>query len=41
MDKRVEMAKNETITRGADFNTFDAFRIFDIDNLGMVTPLDV
>jgi hypothetical protein len=34
------MAKNEAVTK-SDFNTFDAFRIFDIDNLGTVTALDM
>ena len=38
--QQVEMAKNEAVTK-ADFNTFDAFRIFDIDNLGTVTALDM
>ena len=40
LDKSVEMAKNETVTR-PDFNTHDAFRIFDIDNIGSVTALDI
>lgn len=34
------MAKQQAVTR-SDFNTFDAFRIFDIDNLGQITPLDL
>ncbi len=38
--QQVEMAKNEAVTK-SDFNTFDAFRIFDIDNLGTVTALDM
>jgi len=40
LNQQVEMAKNEAVTK-ADFNTFDAFRIFDIDNLGTVTALDM
>ena len=40
LDKNVEIAKNETVTR-PDFNTHDAFRILDIDNIGSVTALDV
>ena len=40
LDKNVEIAKNETCTR-PDFNTHDAFRIFDIDNLGSITALDL
>ena len=40
LDRHVEMAKNETVTR-PDFNTHDAFRILDIDNIGSVTALDV
>ena len=39
-DKNLEMSKNETVMQ-ADFNTYDAFRIFDIDNLGTITPLDL
>ena len=40
LDKNVEIAKNETCTR-PDFNTHDAFRIFDVDNIGTVTALDI
>lgn len=40
LDKNIEMSKNETVAR-ADFNTYDAFRMFDIDNLGTITPLDM
>ena len=40
LDKNIEVSKNETVSR-ADFNTNDAFRIFDIDNLGTITPLDL
>ena len=40
LDKNVEMAKNETVSCH-DFNTYDAFRIFDIDNLGTITALDL
>ena len=40
LDKRVELAKNDAVTR-PDFNTYDAFRIFDIDNRGTVSRLDM
>jgi Ca2+-binding EF-hand superfamily protein len=40
LDQHVESAKNETVTR-PDFNTFDAYRIFDIDNIGTITALDM
>ena len=40
LDKNIELTKNETVAR-ADFNTYDAFRIFDIDNLGTISPLDM
>ena len=40
LDKNVEMAKNATVTR-PDFNTHDAWRIFDIDNIGSITALDL
>lgn len=40
LDKSVEMTKNDTVSR-PDFNTYDAFRMFDIDNLGTVTALDM
>jgi|Transcript_32087 Ca2+-binding EF-hand superfamily protein len=40
LDKNVEMSKNETVQKH-DFNTYDAFRIFDIDNLGTITALDM
>lgn len=40
LDKNVEMSKNETVAR-PDFNSYDAFRMFDIDNLGTVTALDM
>ena len=39
-DKNLEIQKNEAVHQ-PDFNTFDAFRIFDIDNLGTITPLDL
>ena len=32
--------RNETVTR-PDFNTYDAWRIFDLDNRGTITPLDL
>ena len=40
LDKQVEQAKNEAILT-PDFNTEDAFRIFDIDGLGSVTAADM
>ena len=40
LDKKVEIQKNETVSK-PDFNTQDAFRIFDIDNLGTISPTDV
>lgn len=40
LDHQVELAKQEAVTK-SDFNTFDAYRIFDIDNLGVITPLDM
>ena len=40
LDRQVEMAKNEVVTR-PDFNTYDAWRMFDIDNIGTITPLDL
>lgn len=40
LDKKVEQAKHGVVTH-SDFNTYDAFRIFDIDNIGTITPLDL
>lgn len=40
LDHQVELAKQEAVTK-ADFNTYDAFRIFDIDNLGVISPMDM
>ena len=40
LDKRAELAKNETVCK-PDFNTQDAFRIFDIDNVGSISPTDM
>lgn len=40
LDKQVEQVKNETVMR-PDFNTEDAFRIFDIDDLGSITAEDM
>ena len=39
-DRQVELAKNDAVNR-PDFNTQDAFRIFDIDNLGSITASDI
>ena len=40
LDKNLERAKIEAVNC-ADFNSYDAFRVFDIDNLGTITPLDL
>ena len=40
LDKNVEMSKNETVSRPY-FSSYDAFRMFDIDNLGTITALDM
>lgn len=39
-DKRVEAAKNDVASKH-DFNTFDAYRIFDIDNVGSISATDL
>ena len=40
LDKRVELAKNEVASKH-DFNTYDAFKIFDIDGVGSVSANDL
>lgn len=40
LEHQVELAKQEAITK-SDFNTHDAWRIFDIDNLGVISPMDM
>ena len=40
LDRQVELAKNDAVNR-PDFNTEDAFRIFDVDGLGSVTASDL
>ena len=40
LDKKVELQKNDTASKH-DFNTYDAFRIFDIDGVGSVAAQDL
>ena len=40
LDRQVEMAKNDAVNK-PDFNTQDAFRMFDIDNVGSVSSIDM
>ena len=40
LDKQVEAHKNDVASKH-DFNTFDAFRMFDIDGVGSVSATDL
>lgn len=40
LDRDVELKKND-VTSKHDFNTYDAFRIFDIDGVGSISGNDL